>query len=76
MTAVYGKPGTEIFVMEQLTWGSRNCRGTVIAHNERYSEMRICIDYFGNRPPRIGGKIEVRGKISAWGMTREDYRAL
>ena len=49
MTAAYGKPGTEIFVMEQLTWGSRSCRGTVIARNERYSEMRICINYFGDR---------------------------
>jgi hypothetical protein len=76
MTAAYGKPGTEIFVMEELGWGSRNCRGTVIARSERYSEMHICINYFGSRPPHIGGKIELRGKISAWGMTREDYRAL
>jgi hypothetical protein len=76
MTAIYGKPGAEVFVMDDLTFGSKGCRGTVIAHNERYSEMRICINYFGNRPPHIGGKIELRGKISAWGMTRESYRAI
>jgi len=76
MTAIYGKPGTAVFVMEELGWGSKRCSGTVVAKSERYSEMRICIDYFGDRRPRVGGRIEVRGKVSDWGITRESYRAL
>jgi hypothetical protein len=76
MTLAYGKPGTEIFVMDHLGLGGKSCPSTVIAHHERYSEMRICASYFGERRPRVGGQIEVTGKISAWGMTREGYRAL
>ena len=76
MTLAYGKPGTELFVMDHLALGGKSCPGTVVAHTERYSEMRICARYFGDRRPRVGGQIEVTGKISDWGMTRDGYRAL
>ena len=75
LTVAYGKPGTEIFVVDHITSGSKGCRaGTVVARNERYSELRVCIRAFGERRPGVGGKIAVSGTISAWGMTREDYR--
>lgn len=76
LTLAHGVPGTERFTMVGLEGGSRSCRGTVVAQHPRYSEMRICINHFGDRRPAVGDTIEVSGKISQWGITRDGFRAL
>lgn len=76
MTAAYGQPGTEIFTVVDAHSGGKHCDTRLVLRHPHYSDARICRDGIPGPRPGVGSRIEYRGLISDWGMTRDGVRAL
>jgi hypothetical protein len=74
VTNSYGKSGSVLFEITRFDGGGKGCAATVVASNTRYEDFRQCIKYFDGRlKPEVGRHVDVRGKISSWGIARTDY---
>jgi hypothetical protein len=74
VTNAIGTPGRAVFTVERFEPGGRGCSRNVVATNPDYRDFVMCVSHFPGPDPRPGQHIEVYGRVSNWGITREDYR--